>query len=190
MSTIQTKTYFIVSLPRTGTKSLCKMTEILGFSFKHVPSNNLPRCLNLNSYDVYADTPVFRPSVFRDLVKDEKNMFIYINRPPYEWVDSFERVSLDKNYMRAKAKTMVENQVMQLDRETLEEIFNHQDYTTEIAIRSYYQHRDAVVSTIPKDRLLVYKFSMGWGPLCEFMQVPVPGVDIPHINKNTMFDKI
>ena len=35
----------------------------------------------------------------------------------------------------------------------------------------------------PKERLLVYDLKEGWGPLCEFLEVPVPDKPFPHKNK-------
>ena len=34
----------------------------------------------------------------------------------------------------------------------------------------------------PKDKLLVFKCSEGWKPLCEFLGVPVPDAPFPHKN--------
>ena len=35
----------------------------------------------------------------------------------------------------------------------------------------------------PKDKLLVYSVKEGWGPLCEFLDIPVPDTEFPHKNK-------
>jgi hypothetical protein len=190
MSITPIKKYFIVSLPRTGTKSLCRMVHELGFAFKHVPAVALPRLLNENKIQVFADTPVFTPSTFKELVPDENNLFIYINRDINDWLDSFERVNLHNNYMALHTGKIAENAINKMDRECLEEIFNNQDYTKELALCQFKHHYNVVTEVIPKPRLLVYSFDMGWGPLCEFMGVPEPDLPIPQINKNTMFDPI
>ena len=39
----------------------------------------------------------------------------------------------------------------------------------------------------PADRLLVYEITQGWEPLCEFLDVPVPGDPMPHLNDATSF---
>lgn len=194
--------YFIVSLPRTGTKSLCKMTQILGFTFKHVPSCSLNRFLREDEIDVFADTPIFTPSTFTSLLNDNENYkFIYIDRPADEWVESFERVHMVENYMALHTNQIDHNAVNLMDRHCLEEIFQNSDYTRDLAVRSYYKHKDTVYNTIPESKLLTYDFSMGWNPLCEFMGVKVEdnkplsefmGVNtpIPHINKNTIYEKI
>ena len=48
-------------------------------------------------------------------------------------------------------------------------------------------HNDAVRATIPADRLLVYEVKEGWGPLCEFLGVPVPDGPFPRTNDRGEF---
>jgi hypothetical protein len=31
---------------------------------------------------------------------------------------------------------------------------------------------------------LVFKVKEGWGPLCEFLKLPEPDTDFPHVNDN------
>ncbi len=49
------------------------------------------------------------------------------------------------------------------------------------------KHTRDVVRTIPAERLLVYEVSQGWGPLCEFLCVPVPGEPFPAQNSRAEF---
>lgn len=44
------------------------------------------------------------------------------------------------------------------------------------------QRSDEIVDAIAPDRLLVYRVEEGWGPLCEFLGVPVPETEFPRIN--------
>jgi hypothetical protein len=51
------------------------------------------------------------------------------------------------------------------------------------AIEVFRQHNTEVQRTTSRDRLLVYEIKVGWGPLCEFLGVPVPkGKPFPHLN--------
>jgi hypothetical protein len=49
------------------------------------------------------------------------------------------------------------------------------------------RHDRAVKETVPADRLLVWNFSAGWEPLCEFLGVPVPDEPLPHLNDRATF---
>jgi len=191
MNTTQTNKYFVVSLPRTGTKSLCRMVGMMGVEYRHVPSVALPRMLRQNEAHFFADTPIFAPSTFIELAKEESHKFIYINRPIHEWIDSFERVSMPQNYMALHTGLIAENGVNKMDRLCLEEIFNNEDYTHDGALEAYHRHYEAVITNISADRLLEYRFSDGWGPLASFMGLEAPSdAPVPHINKNTMYDVI
>ena len=43
-------------------------------------------------------------------------------------------------------------------------------------------HVDEVQAALPAERLLVYRVSEGWEPLCTFLDVPVPDTPFPHAN--------
>jgi hypothetical protein len=49
------------------------------------------------------------------------------------------------------------------------------------------RHNEEVRRTVPADRLLVWSVKEGWGPLCEFLELPVPEEPFPHINDRTEF---
>jgi Sulfotransferase domain len=46
---------------------------------------------------------------------------------------------------------------------------------------------ESVKQTVPADRLLVWDPADGWGPLCEFLEVPVPDGDLPRLNDTESF---
>ncbi|GAA4617589.1 sulfotransferase family protein [Saccharopolyspora hordei] len=50
------------------------------------------------------------------------------------------------------------------------------------AIEVFQRHNAAVQEAVPADRLLVYQVGEGWQRLCDFLGVPVPDVDFPHVN--------
>ena len=50
------------------------------------------------------------------------------------------------------------------------------------AVRFYQDHVEEVKACVPADRLLVWQVSEGWGPLCQFLGVPVPDEPFPRIN--------
>ena len=54
-------------------------------------------------------------------------------------------------------------------------------------IEAMHRHNEAVQESIPAERLLVWSVAEGWGPLCEFLEQPVPDVPLPHINDRKEF---
>lgn len=54
-------------------------------------------------------------------------------------------------------------------------------------IETMLRHNEEVKAAVPADRLLVWSVKEGWGPLCEFLELPVPEVEFPHINDRTEF---
>lgn len=54
-------------------------------------------------------------------------------------------------------------------------------------IAAYERHNEEVIAEVPKDRLLVFEAKDGWGPLCQFLDVPVPEVAFPRVNSREEF---
>ncbi len=54
-------------------------------------------------------------------------------------------------------------------------------------IETMKRHNEEVKASIPPERLLVWSVTEGWEPLCEFLEVPIPGVPVPHINDRKEF---
>ncbi|MDA3630422.1 sulfotransferase family protein [Saccharopolyspora sp. WRP15-2] len=50
------------------------------------------------------------------------------------------------------------------------------------AIKVFEEHNAAVQAEVPSDRLLTYQVGEGWQSLCDFLGVPVPAEDFPHVN--------
>jgi len=60
--------------------------------------------------------------------------------------------------------------------------FEERDY----AISVFNEHIAEVKRTVPKNKLLVFSVRDGWQPLCDFLAVPVPTGDFPHVNDRQM----
>jgi hypothetical protein len=53
------------------------------------------------------------------------------------------------------------------------------------------RYNQEVIATVPAERLLVWSPADGWGPLCDFLEVPTPDVALPHVNDTKAYgDKI
>ena len=55
------------------------------------------------------------------------------------------------------------------------------------AIEVFQKHNQAVRDTIDPTRLLVFDVREGWGPLCRFLEVPVPDEPFPRLNDTATF---
>jgi hypothetical protein len=53
--------------------------------------------------------------------------------------------------------------------------------------RAFTAHNEAVKAAIPAGQLLVYQVKEGWGPLCAFLDVPVPDGPFPRTNDRAEF---
>lgn len=48
---------------------------------------------------------------------------------------------------------------------------------------AYDKHHRELQEAVPANQLLVYRMGDGWGPLCEFLEKPVPDQKFPHVNE-------
>jgi Sulfotransferase domain len=55
------------------------------------------------------------------------------------------------------------------------------------AVEVFEQHIAKVKAAIPAGRLLVFDVSQGWGPLCEFLESPIPDRPFPEANERAAF---
>lgn len=58
------------------------------------------------------------------------------------------------------------------------------------AIADYQQHIANVQAAVSPERLLVFRVSEGWQPLCDFIGVPVPQTPFPQVNDRAQFQQI
>lgn len=56
-------------------------------------------------------------------------------------------------------------------------------------IEVYERHNQSVRDTIQPGRLLEFEARQGWGPLCTFLDVPVPETPYPHANALEEFEQ-
>ncbi|KDA03097.1 sulfotransferase family protein [Hyphomonas oceanitis] len=54
-------------------------------------------------------------------------------------------------------------------------------------IATFHAHEANVKATVPPERLLVHSAKDGWGPLCAFLEVPVPLTPYPRTNSKEEF---
>ena len=101
-------------------------------------------------------------------------------RSPTSWWESFE-------------KTMLAGIAKSVDPESLgialiaRQVFDGRPHDRTHAIAAYEANVEAVMATVPADRLLVFNLGDGWGPLCAHLGVPRPDVPYPSRNNADQF---
>jgi hypothetical protein len=56
--------------------------------------------------------------------------------------------------------------------------FEDRDYAVEV----FERHISTVRADVPSSKLLVFDVGDGWAPLCDFLDVPRPPDEFPHVN--------
>lgn len=177
---------FIVSLPRTGTTSMCKMLNVLGYKSKHVPSCFYEKWTK-EGFNAFGDTPCFAPTFVKERsITNPKNKFIYIEKPLEEWCQSFESVKLHNSYnillniFKPEELNVVKiNEILAYG-----EVFGFKGVYDPIEFMDAAErHRKEIINILPYHQLLIYDFKMGWEPLCEFLDVPIPTEEMPLLNR-------
>jgi hypothetical protein len=187
--------YFVISLPRSGTTSICKMAKICNLKPNHAPHASLKSRIIRKEYNFFSDTPVFCPKEIHKIceINEIDPKFIYIDRDFFQIFDSWKRVKLFNNYQRMYSADF-ENMrpTMKFDLESYNDAFNNNVLTENNYNEIFYNHKTRVIDAVKKNNkeLLIYRFEEGWEPFCEFVNCAVPKEEIPNLNKDKMFDKI
>lgn len=62
--------------------------------------------------------------------------------------------------------------------------------TNEDAYKVYDAHHAWIEEVVPKEKLLYFSVKEGWGPLCKFLNVPVPDRPFPRLNDAKSFEAV
>jgi Sulfotransferase domain len=106
-------------------------------------------------------------------------------RDPDRWYDSMAK-TLYPQYLQAREQQTLFGRMVQPM--IWDAIFGGR-FDRESATDRFRQHTAEVAEAVPTDQLLVFKTGEGWGPLCEFLDVPVPAEEFPSSNDSTSFQE-
>ena len=193
MTNILTK-FVVCSLPRTGTKSMAQMLKTLGFGVQHAPGPTYKAFAETRyDTDALADTPMYQPTVIEWLMEGSDDVkFIYVEKDAQAWVDSMLKVGLHQSF-ELNAHLMRQGEASEhneIDYHALREVLGEDVFDAQAALQAFENHKVIVETIVPPERLLTYSFAQGWEPLCEFVGKEVPDSDVPHLNKDSMFDPL
>ncbi len=188
-------------LGRTGTFSLKSALEDLGFAkcyhtVEHWNSDARTWDAALRGEPVDWDTlfagcraAVDLPSClfYRELLEKYPEAKVILTvRDPERWYDSVNQTVYFAHNTFFYWAAVVNPQVRDFRRlinRVLKRLFQGRFEDRAFAIDAFHRHNEQVRRDVPADRLLVYEISQGWGPLCAFLDVPVPeGKPFPHLN--------
>ena len=187
---------------RTGTLSLKLALEQLGFvpcyhMFEVVGRpERLQEWLDLaeggerhwsstfSGYQAAVDWP--SSAFWRELIDVYPEAKVVLTvRDPDRWYDSIEK-TLYAQYLQARGQNTLFARMVQPM--IWDGIFGGR-FDRESATERFRRHVAEVTEAVPADRLLVFKTGEGWGPLCEFFDVPVPAEEFPRSNDSTSFQE-
>lgn len=204
---------------RTGTSSLKKALEILGFGpcyhmteviknndavkwtkFIDNPTNKalLHMLLGGNGYVSTCDYP---SSAFwrEQLELYPEAKVVFTTRDPKKWYKSCcdtvfqvqpNRPGTSLAIKAAMAAGIPCSGIDKMLGKLIGDKFLHGDWSEEYVIEAYNAHCEDVLNHCPADKLLVLEVKEGWAPLCEFLEVAIPDVPFPHVNETAEFQKI
>lgn len=186
--------YFVVSLPRTGTSTICGMAKILNIKWSHAPQKKVNNMIINSDIELFSDTPIYNFNFIKEIlfIDNIEPKFIYIERDFDEIFKSWVKSGLYRNYknMYQNPSNLTESQRydIQTYNETFDNIFLNEENYGDL----FKKHQEKVLDliTVSNKDLLIYNFKDGWKPFCDFLNKDIPQDNIPHLNKNKMFDKI
>jgi len=204
---------------RTGTLSLKVALETLGYSkcyhMQDIPAN--PEHISYWKTAARGE-PVDWPSLFtgyqaildfpgccfyRQLLDQyPQGKVILTTRDPEKWYASALKTIYKPTPSLALILTIVSKipfsrrvrrlprVMLAMDRIVFKGFFDGRFADKQHALEVYKRHYDEVIKAVPPSQLLVYSVEEGWGPLCSFLEVPVPEKPFPHANTGGDFRKM
>lgn len=201
---------------RTGTHSLKLALEQLGFGkcyhmaelfahpegiaeFEKAEKGDNPDWDKLfEGYQSAVDYPVTR--YYKQLMKKYPDAkIIHTTRDPEAWYESASQTIIwaSKPSLGRMLKLMIklpfkpelrkQMPILKFNGKLIDREFGT-DYKNKIeVIKRFTAHNEDVLKTVPREKLLVFDPKQGWGPLCNFLGVPVPSTAFPKSNSKDEF---
>ena len=189
------------AFPRTGTMSVKKALESLGFGKcyhmhevflnpDHIPiwdatcNDTMPDWRKLMAgYTATLDTPTCHYWKELTLCFPEAKVLL-LRRDPESWYESMYSTTYQA-IMGPKGK--IDPALKMIRRLFLEKYMMGRFEDKNFAISTYRQYCDNVIAEVPGDQLLVYEVAQGWTPLCNFLGYHIPRDPFPKKNTRNEF---
>ena len=188
--------------PRTGTLSMQAALETLGYPCYHM-KEVLKNQAHIDLWDqfVTGQTPMNWQTLFHDFdaTVDAPACFYYQElmqefpdakvvltvRESEPWHKSWALVNRTVNRFRPLARLIPKfRNLFRFADPFFAQKISVDPQDPETCIRAFEAHNAAVQQLVPADRLLVFRVTDGWAPLCAFLGCNVPdGIPFPHLNE-------
>jgi hypothetical protein len=175
-----------LALERLGFGPCYHMIEVFGHLDDHVPiwdrAANGERIGWEALFEEYQSAVDFPAAAFyRELAEYYPNAKVILTvRDSHRWLKSFNDTIRHPISEPLPDRLAVWGEMVR--KAVLNRVFDGKVADDAHVVASYERHNVMVKRTIPPVRLLVYEVSQGWGPLCEFLRVPVPDEPFPKLN--------
>lgn len=199
---------------RTGTNSLMKALEILGYD----PCYHMEKVIADDKGSVWANIYQGKPYDFDEIFGPKKYRATTDFPSCYYWKEQLEKypnakvilttrdpIKWHKSCMNTIFRALPGNPntpfgikicnylglgpISTLSTEIVSRVFNYNHLNQEKCIQLFNDFNNKVISECPKDKLLVFQVEQGWKPLCEFLNCPIPDVPFPRVNDTADFQK-
>ena len=173
---------FGIGLSKTGTQSLNRALELLGYTAIHHPT----KMEQFEAFEAATDAPVAAKFEMLDR-RFPGSQFVYTRRDLSSWLDSFER-HLRRRPLKGGRGDLVLGRHSQSLYDSVEfdrRLFAEAYQRHERRVLRYFAHRPGDLVTLD-----ICNGSPGWTPLCSFLGVPEPAVDFPSVNNTTAIDAL
>lgn len=173
---------FGIGLSKTGTQSLNRALELLGYTAIHYPT----KMEQFEAFEAATDAPV--AAEFETLDRRfPGSRFVYTRRDLSSWLDSFER-HLRRRPFKADREGLLGGRLSQ-------RLYGSVEFDQRLFAEAYQRHEQRVLRYFahrPGDLLTldICNGGAGWPPLCSFLGVAEPAVPFPSVNRTTAIDAL
>ena len=134
----------------------------------------------LGDYEATVDWPAC--TFYKELMRRNPEAKVLLSvRDPERWYES-TRSTIYELTFTGRRSSLAKDIIWQ---GTFDGRFEDKSYAIEV----FERHNEEVKRHVPRENLLVYEVKEGWGPLCEFLDVPVPDEPFPYLNDTAQMQR-
>lgn len=99
-------------------------------------------------------------------------------RDPVRWYDSVTETIMSEMLVEGTKNSPFGELMKRVVFDTVDNRMQDKDFMV-----AYFEKRNAdIIASAPAERFLLFRVRDGWEPLCDFLGLPIPDEEFPHIN--------